>query len=117
MVNSSGTGKSRVVHEAARKIITVPMCLRQRGTTGFMFCAFLFLARSSHDPSGFPPPNDELRNWFNKLGSAGPNHQQNVAKRLRDFMPSLLNVLLNRLQEIELWRCCDHLAISARTAS
>jgi hypothetical protein len=35
IVNSSGTGKSRIVDEVAREIITVPMCLREDGTQGF----------------------------------------------------------------------------------
>jgi hypothetical protein len=40
IVNSSGTGKSRIVDEVAAKIITVPMCLRDVGTRGFTFRAF-----------------------------------------------------------------------------
>jgi hypothetical protein len=43
-VNSSGTGKSRIVHEVATKIITVPMCFRLEETQGFAFCAFFVLA-------------------------------------------------------------------------
>jgi hypothetical protein len=31
IVNSSGTGKSRMVDEVAKKVITVPMCLRENG--------------------------------------------------------------------------------------
>ena len=38
IVNSSGIGKSRIVHEVATKIITVLMCLRLKGTQGFTFC-------------------------------------------------------------------------------
>ena len=34
IVNSSGTGKSRIVDENAYKIITIPMCLRD-GNKGF----------------------------------------------------------------------------------
>ena len=43
IVNSSGTGKSRILHDAARKIITVPMCLRGYGTQGCIPYAFLCL--------------------------------------------------------------------------
>jgi hypothetical protein len=43
IVNSSGTGKSRMVDELGVAIITVPMCLRPHGTQGFMFRS-LFLA-------------------------------------------------------------------------
>jgi hypothetical protein len=35
IINSSGTGKSRTVDEVAKKIITVPMCLRENGNRGF----------------------------------------------------------------------------------
>jgi hypothetical protein len=34
IVNSSGTGKSRIVDEVATKVITIPMCLRDEGTQG-----------------------------------------------------------------------------------
>ncbi len=37
MVNSSGTGKSRMVDEVATKIVTIPMCLREEGSTGSSF--------------------------------------------------------------------------------
>jgi hypothetical protein len=40
IVNSSGTGKSRMVDQLGTKIITVPMCLRSEGTQGILF--FLF---------------------------------------------------------------------------
>ena len=34
IVNSSGTGKSRMVDQISTKIITVPMCLREDGSRG-----------------------------------------------------------------------------------
>src|SRR6266404_6949092 len=37
MVNSSGTGKSRMVDEVATKIVTIPMCLREEGSIGSSF--------------------------------------------------------------------------------
>lgn len=36
-VNSSGTGKSRMMDEVAKTVITVPMCLREVGNQGFLF--------------------------------------------------------------------------------
>jgi hypothetical protein len=36
IVNSSGTGKSRMVDQLGTKIITVPMCLRSAGTQGIL---------------------------------------------------------------------------------
>ena len=43
IVNSSGTGKSRMVDEVAKKIITVPMCLREYGKRGFTIFSFFFV--------------------------------------------------------------------------
>jgi len=43
IVNSSGTGKSRMVDEISTKIITVPMCLREDGSQGTAFRLFLFI--------------------------------------------------------------------------
>jgi hypothetical protein len=37
IVNSSGTGKSRMVDQLAKKIITVPMCFRPDKSTGDPF--------------------------------------------------------------------------------
>ena len=36
IVNSSGTGKSRMVDELSRKVITMPMCFREEGTRGLI---------------------------------------------------------------------------------
>ena len=38
IVNSSGTGKSRMVDRLSMQVITVPMCLREEGTQGLIFC-------------------------------------------------------------------------------
>ena len=45
VVNSSGTGKSRMVDEISRKIISVPMCLRGGGSKGLTHDVLLILAR------------------------------------------------------------------------
>ncbi|TFK53306.1 hypothetical protein OE88DRAFT_1733256 [Heliocybe sulcata] len=45
-VNSSGTGKSRIVDELGKRVVVVPMCLRQGGTYGF------------------PPADMNLRDWL-----------------------------------------------------
>jgi hypothetical protein len=101
IVNLSGMGKLRIVHEVARKIITMPMCLRPKETQGFIFCPFLFSTCLQYDPSGFPPPDTILHDWFERWTLADPNEQNEVAKRLRDFVYSLLTLLLNRLKCIE----------------
>src|ERR1700679_2857562 len=36
IINSSGTGKSRMVDEVSMLIIAVPMCLRPHGSQGFI---------------------------------------------------------------------------------
>ncbi len=49
IVNSSGTGKSRIVDQVAREIITVPMCLREHGSQGFKFQPPCLLFRSAYN--------------------------------------------------------------------
>ena len=46
IVNSSGTGKSRMVDQLGREIITVPMCLRPKRSDGLSFCLF-FMSMAS----------------------------------------------------------------------
>lgn len=41
IINSSGTGKSRMVDELSKVIITVPMCLRPDGSQGIIMLFFL----------------------------------------------------------------------------
>jgi hypothetical protein len=119
IVNSLGTGKSRMVHEAATKIITVPMCLRIKGSQGFVSCAFRFssLTCLRRCLSGFPPPDIHLRDWFQSLAGADSNRQAMVAKKLHDFMYSVLTVLLKCLKDIESevksGECRDYLVISS----
>lgn len=48
IINSSGTGKSRMVDELSVKIITVPMCLRRRGSQGIT-SLFPILSHSNID--------------------------------------------------------------------
>jgi hypothetical protein len=47
IVNSSGTGKSRMVDQLAMQIITVPMCLRSDPSTGDPFCLSVLACSSS----------------------------------------------------------------------
>ncbi|KAI0250558.1 hypothetical protein BJV78DRAFT_1218537 [Lactifluus subvellereus] len=81
IVNSSGTGKSRIVDEVARKILTVPMCLREDGS------------------QGFPPPDEALRGWL--TSTTNPNDQFAVAQKLHGFVYSLLAVTHKYLVTIE----------------
>jgi len=71
IINSSGTGKSRMVDELGRVVITVPMCLRPQ---------------TEHKDTGFPRTDEELRNWLiYKL-----DDRDIVQRRLHAFVYSLL---------------------------
>jgi hypothetical protein len=48
IINSSGTGKSRMVDELSMSIITLPMCLRSHGSHGIVPSLLLF----HHNNSG-----------------------------------------------------------------
>ena len=97
IVNSSGTGKSRMVDELAKTIITVPMCLRGPKSSGWIYycsrftCTFNML-------TGYPPSDKALRKW---LLSMNRKDQKDVAKLLHGFLTSLLDVTLERLKAIE----------------
>ncbi|KAH9991140.1 hypothetical protein BJV77DRAFT_554959 [Russula vinacea] len=81
IVNSSGTGKSRMVDELGIAIITVPMCLRPHGT------------------QGFPPPDIDLRGWLVPSGSVSSD-QSAAQRRLHGFVYSLLTVTRTALETI-----------------
>ncbi|KAF8494140.1 hypothetical protein F5888DRAFT_1848288 [Russula emetica] len=78
VVNSSGTGKSRMVDQLGTEIITVPMCLRQGRR------------------QGFPPLDMELRDWL----VSGLGDRATVQKRLHGFIYSLLMVTHKQLVTI-----------------
>ncbi len=48
ILNSSGTGKSRLVDELSKSIITVPICLRPEGSHGLIRIGSLLLHPSVH---------------------------------------------------------------------
>ncbi|KAH9959793.1 hypothetical protein BC827DRAFT_1376981 [Russula dissimulans] len=77
IVNSSGTGKSRMVDQLGKEIITVPMCLRPSS-------------------QGFPPPDRNLRDWLIvRIGD-----RATVQTRLHAFAYSLLVVTQRELETI-----------------
>jgi len=47
-LNSSGTGKSRLVDEVSKSIITVPMCLRPEGSHGLIRIVLAFYIPVHH---------------------------------------------------------------------
>ncbi|KAI9434407.1 hypothetical protein F5148DRAFT_998459 [Russula earlei] len=77
IINSSGTGKSRIVDQLGKEVITVPMCLRK----GY---------------EGYPPPDVELRNWL----LAWSSDRATVQRKLYGFARSLLVVTLSKLETI-----------------
>ncbi|KAF8331922.1 uncharacterized protein EI90DRAFT_3055888 [Cantharellus anzutake] len=78
IINSAGTGKSRVVDQLGTEIIVVPMCLRQGS-------------------EGFPPPDRILRDWFVSV----KRDRASVQKKLSGFAYSLFVVTLQKLVTIE----------------
>ncbi|KAF8331932.1 uncharacterized protein EI90DRAFT_3154338, partial [Cantharellus anzutake] len=75
IINSSGTGKSRMVDQLGKGIISVPMCLRPGS-------------------EGFPPPDEILRAWL----VSGTDDRTTVQKKLYGFVYSLLVVTLRKLE-------------------
>jgi hypothetical protein len=99
IMNSSGTGKSRMVDELARRIITVPMCLRPYEDQG-MHSVHPFPSRRAYRLflTGFPPADATLRSWVYPGGSST---QAAAQKRLQGFMYGLLIVTRITLEAIE----------------
>ncbi|KAF8492187.1 hypothetical protein F5888DRAFT_1619276, partial [Russula emetica] len=82
IVNSSGTGKSRMVDQLALKIITVPMCLRPDSSTGY------------------PRPDSTLRSWL-LSGEISDITLGTIRKRLHGFVYALLTVTRTTLESID----------------
>ncbi|KAI9512364.1 hypothetical protein F5148DRAFT_1008366 [Russula earlei] len=78
IVNSSGTGKSRMVDQLGTEVVVVPMCLRM-----------------GHE--GYPPPDKEIRDWL----LVGKTDRVTVRKKLYGLAHSLLVVTLSKLEAIE----------------
>ncbi|EPQ51580.1 hypothetical protein GLOTRDRAFT_140973 [Gloeophyllum trabeum ATCC 11539] len=74
IVNSSGTGKSRMVDELGKDVIVIYMCLRD------------------HRSEGFPPADADLRDWLLKI-SKGDG-------RVDGFLWGLLTVTSKCLEDI-----------------
>ncbi|KAI0257999.1 hypothetical protein BC834DRAFT_1046315 [Gloeopeniophorella convolvens] len=85
IINSSGTGKSRMVDELAKTIISVPMCLRDK------------------DSTGFPPADGSLRDWFAELPKSG---KEETEKKLHEASQGLEKLKVAR----KTWTVDDMLA-------
>ncbi|KAI9454622.1 hypothetical protein F5148DRAFT_424620 [Russula earlei] len=79
IMNSSGTGKSRMVDQLGMEVIAVPMCLRM-------------------EDEGYPPPDKGLRDWL----LAWTSGRTAVQKKLYGLAHSLFVVTLSKLETIEL---------------
>jgi len=100
IINSSGTGKSRMVDAAAKTIITVPICLRISGSSGLVFCP-LILTSVCSQPSfqiGFPPADSTLRDWFDFRTRMYPTH---YTQHLQGLLVSIFAVLRKHLATLE----------------
>jgi hypothetical protein len=91
-----------MVDEVAKKIITVPMCLRENGNRGFALLFSLFVC-TLMILIGFPPPDIALRRYIYsiacKYGRAG------TRARLADIFCSVFAVLHRRLEAIASGDC------------
>ncbi|KAI0260882.1 hypothetical protein BC834DRAFT_898710 [Gloeopeniophorella convolvens] len=85
IVQSSGMGKSRMVDEVSKALLTIPINLGSGST-------------------GYPPPDTALRDWLcNPTGikDASPSKSQtNAAARCHAFLASLLRALLSHLEDL-----------------
>jgi hypothetical protein len=88
-----------MVDELGIEVITVTMCLRQRGDEGISFCLIFIIIRwrvYNLTSIGFPPTDVELRNWLRSdIGD-----QATVQKRLHGFIYSLLKITCGQLETI-----------------
>ncbi|KAJ2923352.1 hypothetical protein H1R20_g13740, partial [Candolleomyces eurysporus] len=79
IVNSSGTGKSRVVDQLGRKhCFVIPLCLRR------------------DDSDGYPPPDREMRNWL--LRDSSTEQDLNIA--VVAFLQALFHTAEDRIATI-----------------
>lgn len=82
IVNSAGTGKSRMVDQVATKVVTIPMCLRGE----------------AQRIQGFPPADNALRNWLYTLNNTMDRGR--LAMKVHGFLLSLFTVTSTRLKEL-----------------
>ncbi|KAF8907965.1 hypothetical protein CPB84DRAFT_1768288 [Gymnopilus junonius] len=88
-LQSSGTGKSRVHDELAKRIFYVPMNL------------------AAEDTCSFPPPDPQVKKWFEiETNLSSPVNQQAVQNRCNAFLLALLYKTRDELDQI----VTEHLA-------
>ena len=85
-----------MVDQLARKIITVPMCLRPEESDGDTFSHSIWCAPNPV-LKGYPPPDGPLLSW---LLSGNLRDQITVQKRVFGFVYALLTVTRTKLKTI-----------------
>lgn len=94
IVQSSGMGKSRTVDELSRKHLVVPLCLREGWSGKFSnVCTVLRLLTLA---PGFPPSDNDVRDWFLSAKS-----KIEAFTRAGAFLYALFVILLNYLRQID----------------
>ena len=81
IVQSSGMGKSRTVDELAKTHFVIPMNLRDAASSGAFFSFLLgsILSLNCLTALGFPPADDELRNFLTRESTRGKSYDQACA--------------------------------------
>ena len=100
IINSSGTGKSRMVDEISTRIITVPMCLRPHGSQGFIPASWVFTVIIWF--IGFPLLTSvALRQYFEQIGIT--RDQERIKRALHGIVHGLITVTHAQLRSF----ACD----------
>jgi hypothetical protein len=87
-----------MVDQVATKVITVPMCLRGKGTKGmslinYLLCMLLIF----FSLKGFPPADRVVRDWLNLLAFEDCNV---VVMKVHGFIASLFTVTTMHLKNL-----------------
>ena len=101
IIQSSGTGKSRMVDQLGTTHFVIPVCLRRLGEPGrFLFCRLRPYKLITSSP-GFPPSDEPVRSYF--LASGKPSNEADVyaQRRFDAFFKVLFDKTLGKLQDLE----------------
>ena len=107
IVQSSGTGKSRIVDEAAKYIFTLPFNLRAaRPQVRFANLHSLFLP--TDNSQGFPSGNPEVRDLL--IDDVNKETSKVVQLRYLYFLVSLFTKVCNKIEDLLIFNCYEDLA-------
>jgi hypothetical protein len=94
IVQSSGMGKSRAIDELSKKHLVVPLNLREDSKGEF--CKNCAVLQYLTVALGFPPPDENVRNWL-----LGGKTKMEAFTRAGAFLCALFDILLRYLQQID----------------